>query len=187
MSFGKSRVRAISFAVLLLALGFLLGWQFILSRPQEPLLKDFAGEYYLGEGLTIWHLSIKSTGKFSLWAWTDVSQENYSGLVDVTNGELQLITQEGDILAPYNAWLGGTQVHRLIPVKWEQRRYLIFADEVSSFCDRIDYDGVGYYEPRDISYGLFYLRMNDWQLSAIGQPILPNGERICPESDLSDS
>ncbi len=64
----------------------------------------------------------------------------------------------------------------LIPVRWGERRYLIYAEELSEFCKSIE-NGV---EPRNKSNGDFHMKELNWEIPVDGQPISPNGQEICP-------
>jgi hypothetical protein len=168
--------KIVVFAILISVLVFSLfvAWLLMKNKNQglattpASVLQDFSGEYYEGDGLgMIFFLSIHPDKTFSFRAGTDTGGSwEYSGAIINSINEVKLISTERALFEPHN----------LIPVKWGDRRYLVANDGVSDFCKWVD-EG---WEPRDHIFGMFYLRINDWEIPAKGQPISPQGELICP-------
>jgi hypothetical protein len=151
----------------LVLLFYIIGKSYI-ARPIEIVKwQDFMGDFYLGNGLGVnWLLSIKPDQSFFLQTYTDLgATRTYSGSVVITNSQIVLNTSENKFPMPQT----------LIPVQWGQRRYLIRIDDLASFCESRR-DGL---EPRQGGWGSVYLRVNDWDLPAEGQPITLNGNSPC--------
>jgi hypothetical protein len=139
-----------------------------MAEPVEIMTwQDFTGDFYLGDGLGVnWLLSIKPDQNFVLRTGSDLGiTRDYSGSIVITNSQILLSTPENGIFMPQT----------LIPVQWGQRRYLIPTDDLASFCE---WQSKGL-EPRKGMWGIVYLRLNDWDLPAEGQPITLNGNSLC--------
>ena len=134
-------------------------------------LYDLSGEYYMGLFWS-WHLSIRADSTFALEIFDDTGgHEQFAGSVVVENNQFRLVTSDEDFDEPTE----------LIPVKWGQRRYIIEAKMVNSFCDEV-FQG---WEPRDIAIGgPFYLKENHWEKSAGLIPVSLNGLPLCSFSSL---
>jgi hypothetical protein len=133
------------------------------ALPNHP----WAGEYYAGDGLGVnmsLDLAPKSGFVFEWHGDVGLYDRNY-GSVDWTNNRLHLIftfenkRQGFEGIAP-----------DLIPVPWGDRRYLVPADDVVGFCNRV-IDGS---EPRYDIHGLYLLRMGDEKKPVAGLPKVPN-------------
>jgi hypothetical protein len=137
----------------------------------EKAIQDFSGEYYMGFFWS-WHLSIRTDRTFALEIMTDMSGTpiQYSGRIIVDNNQFRLVTSDENFNEPTE----------LIPVKWEQRKYIIETIMVDNFCRNISLG----LEPRDIIVGgPFYLQKNDWEKPARWIPVQLNGFPLCPVSN----
>lgn len=134
-------------------------------------LQDFSGEYYMGFYWS-WHLSIRADSTFALEIFDDMGgYHQFAGSVVVENNQFRLVTSDKDFDEPTE----------LIPVKWGQRRYIIDAKMVDSFC----YDMSQGWEPREfVIGGPFYLKENHWEKPAGLIPVLLNGFPLCSVSSL---
>jgi len=132
------------------------------TLPDHP----WAGEYYAGDGLgvnTSLSIAPKSGFVFEWHGCLGLYDRNYGAVVS-TNDRLRLSftfenQQKGfQGIAP-----------ELIPVQWGERRYLVPADDVVGFCNRVN-DGS---EPRDGAHGFFLLRKGDEKKQVAGSPKVP--------------
>jgi hypothetical protein len=156
-------------AVLGIALMLYIVGKTYMAKPVEIMtVQDFTGDYYLSNGLSIiWHLTIMPDQDFILQLGSDLgSADEYTGSIVITNGQVLLSTPENGRFMPQT----------LIPVQWGQRQYLILMEDLTTFCE---WRSKGL-EPRKTSWGsVAYLRMNDWNLPAEGQPITLDGISLC--------
>jgi len=138
----------------------------IVSELKKLQNHPWAGEYYAGDGLgvnTTLSIAPKSGFVFEWHGCLGLYDRNY-GAVVWTNDHLRLSftfenKQKGfQGLAP-----------ELIPVRWGDRRYLIPADDVAGFCNRVNDAS----EPRDDVHGLFLLRKGDEKKPVSGSPTVP--------------
>jgi hypothetical protein len=133
--------------------------------------REFAGRYFIGTGFWSFVLIINCDGTFYQQTITDFGPRIFqAGKVTVQNEHMILNGVNED-----NQLFDGSY----IPVRWAQRKYLIEADRLKVFCEAVQSTEV-YKEPRDEdSFGLFYLRDGDENLKAIGNPLLPSGDKVC--------
>lgn len=141
------------------------------SISDNDILREFAGGYSKSTGFWIYDLVLNCDGTFYEIIFTDTGDIFvYQGIAEVRDNLLLLNVTN----------LNKPLTFELIPLRWGQRRYLIYNDiEVESFCESLisDYGK----EPRDKEsiIGLFYLRIGDKKIEVEGFPILPNGKEIC--------
>ncbi len=123
----------------------------------------WAGEYYEGDGLGVnvsFDLAPKSGFVFEWHGCGGLYDRNY-GSVEWTNNCVHLTftfenTRQGfQGIAP-----------DLIPITWGDRQYLVPADDVIGFCNRVN-DGS---EPRGNIHGFYLLRMGDEEKPVSGFP-----------------
>src|SRR5438128_6024543 len=138
----------------------------ILAEVKRLAEHEWAGEYYAGDGLgvnTSLSIAPKSGFVFEWHGCLGLYDRNYGAVVS-TNNRLRLSftfenQQKGfQGIAP-----------ELIPVRWGDRRYLVPADDVVGFCNRVN-DGS---EPRDGAHGFFLLRKDDEKKQVAGSPKVP--------------
>ena len=130
----------------------------------------WAGEYYEGDGLgENVSLSIAPEAGY-VFEWhgcLGVYDRNY-GSVAFTNGKLRLsFTFKNE----RKGFQGIAQ--NFIPVPWGKRAYLIPADDVIGFCNRVN-NGM---EPRDDVHGSYLLREGDEKKRVSGFPLVPDDFR----------
>lgn len=125
--------------------------------------KDIAGDYYYGDGLGVnCGMEITPDGRF-FFTWSGCL-----GVYDRNKGGVTA-TADALILHPKRPNRGGGfrgTPTVLIPVKWNDRMYLIPTEKMMKFCDMIN---VGF-EPRKNRRGLFYMRRQDWEKPCTGLP-----------------
>jgi hypothetical protein len=141
---------------------------YITQPVQLMTWQDFQGVYYLGDGLgIIWDLTIQPEQKFLLHMGSDLGVvAEYTGTIVIINGQVLLSTPENGRWMPQTA----------VPVQWGQRHYLVLKEDIADFCEWRS-EGL---EPRKSILGnIAYLRMNDWELPAEGQPITLDGIPLC--------
>lgn len=141
------------------------------SFSDNEALREFAGKYSKSSGFWIFDLVLNCDGTFYEITLTDIGSVFIDqGNVEVQDGKLLFkLTNRGEPLTI-----------EYIPLRWGQRKYLIYADTgVESFCEAMasDYGK----EPRNEEsiIGLFYLRIGDEKLNVEGLPIFPNSKEIC--------
>ena len=139
----------------------------------SQILREFAGIYSFNAGLYGMTLVLNCDGTFVFAASTDSPPVGYrAGTTLVHAGQIQF-KYETNTSTSFN-WA-------LIPVRWGQRKYLIWTDKVMDFCQDIKSKDSYFYEPRDKeASGNYLLRNGDEKMEAAGFPLLPSGERICP-------
>jgi hypothetical protein len=128
----------------------------------------WAGDYYSGDGLGVnidLHLAPTSGFVFRWKGCLGLYDLNYGDVVE-EDGRIKFIfrlpnEQKGfEGLAP-----------EMFPVAWGQRHYLIPADDVIGFVNKINAGT----EPRKGPSGMFLLRRGDERKAAPGFPVLPLG------------
>lgn len=160
-----AQVWKLMIAVVLVPLSLLAG-PVRVERP-DPItrLEQIAGEYYLGRGLGFnFTLTIAPEGTFSYtWRGCLGNYAEVSGSAFLRNGEL--------VLEP-SSQKGGMDKRldtRFVPIRWGARQYLVPLDELLDFASQVRQGR----EPRSSSLGDFYLRQDDWNEPATGEPDLP--------------
>jgi hypothetical protein len=127
---------------------------------------DWAGVYYAGDGMgenTSLAIAPESGYVFQWRGCLGLYDQNY-GVVNWKDGQLRLsFTFENERkgfrgIAP-----------ELIPVSWGSRIYLIPTDDCVGFCNEINQGK----EPRNISHGNYFLRLEDEKFAVNGFPKLP--------------
>lgn len=126
----------------------------------------WAGEYYAGDGLgvnTFLYLAPKAGYVFEWHGCLGLYDRNYGSITE-KDGKLNLSftfenSREGfQGVAP-----------ELIPVEWDERRYLIPSDDMVGFCNQVNQGA----EPRSDVHGLYFLRRGDEDKAAEARPKLP--------------
>lgn len=127
---------------------------------------DWAGEYYLGDGLGGNFMVHVAPG--AGYAWIG------SGCVGTSTPELGSVTAEGDILVLRSLATasGAPPGRRLRIVRWNNRRYLIDDSRMVEFLEAIRFRD----EPRREIHGRFYLRVGDEEELPLGMPGLREDE-----------
>ena len=134
----------------------------------NEILREFAGKYSKSSGFWVFDLVLNCDGSFYEITLTD------TGDVFIDQGNVEV--QESKIIFKITN-RSEHQAIIMIPLRWGQRKYLIYNRD--SFCEAMisDYGK----EPRNEEsiIGLFYLRIGDNKIDVTGLPVLPNGEEIC--------
>jgi hypothetical protein len=125
-------------------------------------LDEVVGSYYHGDGLgTNCTLTVGENGRFS-YVWTGCL-----GVYEQDEGKAEIAANGCLVLHPE-----GNRTSRLktryVPVRWDERLYLIPEDQVVAFRTTIEKGN----EPRTGPHGWFYLRDGDWKKKVQGQPAL---------------
>lgn len=147
---------------------------------------EWAGRYYYDDGLGVnVALAIAPTSGF-VFTWHGCGGEydrNY-GSVEYREGVLVLHPK----LPNERIGFQGIETEFTL-LRWGDRRYLIPADEMITFCNAVNYGE----EPRRDVHGFFLLRSDDWKLPAAGFPAVPSefreyllGEPIVAEVSAVD-
>jgi hypothetical protein len=115
----------------------------------------WAGEYYSGDGLGVSQTILVAPKAGYVFEW-----HGCLGLYDRNYGS---VTEKGGRLTlsfafpnPRNGMKAAISVE-MIPLRWGERHYLLPADDVADFCNKV-HQG---WEPRRGAYGLFFLRRSD--------------------------
>jgi hypothetical protein len=131
-------------------------------------LKDhlWAGRYYHGDGLGVnVSLILAPENGFT------VTWHGCLGLYDQNHGTVDWDGKRIKLSFAYDLQEGyiGHYASEYKPIRWGERVYLIPTDEMIEFCNAVN-DGR---EPRNGSWGWFFLRENDTDKEATGKPMLP--------------
>ncbi|MGL6197044.1 MAG: hypothetical protein ACRC2T_19705 [Thermoguttaceae bacterium] len=125
---------------------------------------SWAGEYFYGNGrsanVTL-TLAPKSGFTYTWRGCMGICDQNF-GEVTSDNEKLTLhcvLENESSIPCP----------EELIPIRWNDRHYLIQVDKIDEFCDAINAG----FEPRDEKLGRFFLKTGDENKKTTGFPELP--------------
>lgn len=143
---------------------------FLVFRSKTKLFREFAGKYYLGDGLGMnCHVVVEHAGRFRFYWYTDsgVYQE-HQGDIAIHDSVFILTLDFGSGNPPF------CFSERLVPVSWGERKYLIHP--VSSFCEQV----INALEPRDMPFGTTYLRITDVDMEILGDPMRADGQPQCP-------
>ena len=130
---------------------------------------DWAGEYFLGNGLSGIQLLLAPESGYVLERNSDIGPLGCNfGIVSEKNGRICLSNNKIQTrqMFPGNA-------EEFIPIKWGTRKYLIPADELVGFCNDIN-EGA---EPRKWNTGQYFLRRGDAKKKVTGFPVVPKGFR----------
>ena len=117
-----------------------------------------AGTYQMGTGINT-SLYLGADGRYTnvLWGCSRGNSRTV-GIANFSSNEI--------VFTPDDAI---SSTAPLTPVKWGERQYLLYADEIAYFSSSIK-DGS---EPRTSSDGSFLLRYGDWHKPVSGRPELP--------------
>jgi hypothetical protein len=130
-----------------------------------------AGEYYLGDGTGVnWSLDLRPDGTFRFtWDGCLGNYDEKSGSWCYEDGivSLDLWSRKPDPV--FSSSLPAS----LRAVTWGDRLYLVADSELIDFCNAVNDGG----EPRDLAWGSFFLREEDWSRPATGAPKVPDGYR----------
>jgi hypothetical protein len=132
---------------------------------------EWAGEYYLGDGLGAnvdLVLAPKSGYVFEWHGCLGLYDRNY-GAVTSNDGRIRL-----SFTFPNERKGFQGIAEEFVPIAWGERRYLIPADDVVGFCNEVN-DGS---EPRAAPYGMYLLRQDDEKREVKGFPEVP--EKFTP-------
>ncbi len=148
------------------------------SAGDAALLREFAGNYSYNTGLGGNILIVGCDGIYHEEWSTDTGTIFFSeGKVEVRKGQL--------ILTGAKAKGGPLEIIYSL-VRWGQRKYLIESGQIINFCEKIHSNGA-YKEPRIAScfgsfcssFGLYFLKIGDDQITVTGSPISASGVTLC--------
>lgn len=131
---------------------------------------DWAGEYYMGDGLGVNTSLVVAPAAGYVFEWhgcLGLYDRNY-GAVTWKEGRLALSFTFPNIRKGFRGI-----APELVPIKWGTRRYLISSDAVIGFCNEVNQGG----EPRNEVHGQFLLRKGDEKEKVKGFPELPEQYR----------
>jgi hypothetical protein len=182
----KLILKAVVFGFVILLIALFLFFHknresFVVSLPNQTseLVVEFAGRYYMGDGLGMnCSFAIEPDLSFHIsWSNDTGHKVNYNGSISFANGQF-ILTPIAEVASPafcYN--------RTFIPINWGERKYLLpnDGDEVSNyitstFCKRVKNGD----EPRVNIYGFSYLRTTDITSRVTGFPRRPDGRLQCP-------
>jgi len=129
----------------------------LLASPVEPSTVE--GYYFRGDGLGVNQaLDLYANHRFGfLWRGCLGVYGRGSGTWSLSGDRLVLKDESRDESGDYRV------------VRWGPRVYLIPDESMIRFCEAIRQGG----EPRNDSFGMFYLRQEDWEKPASGLPEVP--------------
>jgi hypothetical protein len=130
---------------------------------------DWAGDYFLGDGLGNISLllapesgyALVKSGDLGLWVY-------YYGAVSETNGRIRLAVNNKRIFGNGMKMYEGI-AEEFIVIPWGSRKYLVPADNMIGLCNAVN-EGV---EPRKSVFGRFLLRRGDEKMQVHGFPNIP--------------
>ena len=147
----------------------LLAWILLVCCPawaaddnQAPSsIAGLAGKYYSGDGLGFnMTLVIKPEGGFSYESRGCTGKyAEANGAATIANGVITL-KPEGKVKQ---------QPFTLIPVRWDERLYLVDKEKLLEFCNDVNQGS----EPRKDAHGSAYIRIGDERKVVSGPPNLP--------------
>jgi hypothetical protein len=133
----------------------------------ESLRQDsWAGHYYYGDGLGVnveLDLAPKSGFAFAWNGCLGLYDMNYGDVVE-SSGTIRLVPKLPNERKPFE----GIEPE-YVPIVWGDRHYLIATNEVVKFANSVNAG----FEPREGSWGMFFLKREDVSKSASGSPRLP--------------
>ena len=133
----------------------------------ESLKSDsWAGQYYYGDGLGVnveLELAPKSGFAFTWNGCLGLYDMNYGHVVE-SGGTIRLVPQLPNERKPFEGI-----APEFLPIMWGDRHYLIAANEVVRFANAVNAG----FEPREGSWGMFFLKREDVSKSVTGSPGLP--------------
>ena len=133
------------------------------ALPNHP----WAGEYYCGDGLGVNVSLLLAPEAGFVFEWhgcLGLYDRNYGAIAE-TNGRIHLSCTFKNERKGFQGF-----AEEFIPVPWGERRYLIPADDMVGFCNKVN-DGT---EPRDDGHGFYLLRAGDENKAVSGFPVLPD-------------
>jgi hypothetical protein len=133
----------------------------------ESLRQDsWAGHYYYGDGLGVnveLDLAPKSGFAFAWNGCLGLYDMNYGDVVE-SGGTIRLVPKLPNERKPFEGI-----APEYVPIVWGDRHYLIATNEVVKFANSVNAG----FEPREGSWGMFFLKREDVSKSATGSPRLP--------------
>jgi len=130
-------------------------------------LPTWAGRYFFGDGLGVnvdlW-IAPESGFVFEWHGCLGLYDRNFG---KIKSGE-NAIRLECELPNDPSRGFQGIDTD-LLPIRWNERRYLVAITKMTEFCNAIN-SGL---EPRNSARGLFFLREGDEEKSAKGRPLLP--------------
>jgi hypothetical protein len=150
-----------------------------LPNRTSDLVVEFAGKYYMGDGLGMnCRFEIEPDLSFHIsWSNDTGHNANYNGSISFADGQF-ILTPTAEVASPAFCF------HRtFIPIDWGDRKYLLPNDDdkvskyiTSTFCKSVKNGD----EPRANIYGFSYLRTTGITIKATGFPRRPDGRLQCP-------
>lgn len=133
----------------------------------ESLRQDsWAGHYYYGDGLGVnveLDLAPKSGFAFAWNGCLGLYDMNCGDVVE-SGGTIRLVPKLPNERKPFEGI-----APEYVPIVWGDRHYLIATNEVVKFANSVNAG----FEPREGSWGMFFLKRDDVSKSATGSPSLP--------------
>jgi hypothetical protein len=142
------------------------------SRAGGRDLADLVGDYIYGNGFVYEHLEVSLTGQYHYKWQNDVrtnephDEDRFEsrGRCSVADGVLRLVPE-----GPFSSELRDMMGNNFVPVRWEDRRYLIPEKERLVFCSAVNQGG----SPRYMRSGPFTLSDADRRKPPKGLPEVP--------------
>lgn len=169
---GMNKLLLPAFSILLLAIQ-------ALAQQQECTPNELAATYAAGHNFWGSFLTLTADGQYSKRSYDCTTQYFESGTYAISDGVLHFTVfkrtakpnggeLETDLLAQEFP-----KEYKLLPIKWSDRIYLVFDDDLSNFANAINLG----LEPRsqvnsEPYYGAFYLRTGDENKKVRGNPTL---------------
>lgn len=156
---------------------------------QIDQVKDFTGSYFLGNGYENWQLDIEPDARFRFIDGSEFANHSpIFGTIIVSGNSFKFRTFDGQILTRTNQWIcyrykiNCKKSHILIPIKWGDRKDLVFAEDLAYWCT-YEIDQPSMYLANNYFYNLGTLF--DTLPMAYGSPILLDGSDACEKVDVS--
>jgi hypothetical protein len=127
---------------------------------------DWAGEYYMGDGLGACITLLLSPKSGVTYQW-----DSDLGLRDQNKGAVSANGQRMEFKWAYSDTEEDELESDFLLVRWGERRYFVEVNRILSFCLDIEQKR----EPRKDIHGLWYMRVGDENKKVEGNPELPKG------------
>lgn len=130
----------------------------------EEIMSTFKGNYFINFGLGGSQLSLGDDRLFMETIWRD------TGPPFSFDKQGEFIVEHSQIRLTSKDWV---KARYFIPIRWGKRKYLIEAEKVSDFCERVK-DG-----PQFGDLQFFLIQESNENMSVDGLPISPDGKPLC--------